>query len=126
MMLLPLAANADESGACGDSLTWKYEEATKTLTISGSGSMTDYSFYGSLVAPWYQYAANIATLNLESGITKIGSYAFRDFSSLTTIEIPSSVTVIGASSFSRCSALTNVTIPNSVITIEGYAFANCI
>ena len=39
MMLLPMAAWADDSGTCGENITWTYEEATQTLTISGSGDM---------------------------------------------------------------------------------------
>ena len=42
--LLPvgvLAASAT-SGSCGKNATWSYNAATKTLSISGSGDMTDY------------------------------------------------------------------------------------
>ena len=34
MMLLPMVASADDSGTCGDNVTWNYIELTKTLTIS--------------------------------------------------------------------------------------------
>ena len=34
------AASADESGSCGENVTWKLEGGT--LTISGSRTMTDY------------------------------------------------------------------------------------
>lgn len=37
LMLLPLVANADRSGTCGNNLAWTYIEATQTLTISGWG-----------------------------------------------------------------------------------------
>ena len=36
-----LAASAT-SGSCGKNATWSYNAATKTLSISGSGDMTDY------------------------------------------------------------------------------------
>ena len=39
VIFLPLAASADDSGTCGDNLTWTYVEETGTLTISGSGDM---------------------------------------------------------------------------------------
>ena len=38
MMLLPIIAMADDSGSCGNNVTWSYEEATHTLTISGTSS----------------------------------------------------------------------------------------
>ena len=39
MALLPMVAMADDSGECGENVTWTYEEATHTLTISGEGPM---------------------------------------------------------------------------------------
>ena len=42
-MMLPLIASADDGGKCGDNLTWTYVEATKTLTISGTGVMSNYT-----------------------------------------------------------------------------------
>ena len=42
MIALPSVARADDSGTCGNNLTYYYAESTKTLTISGSGAMKDY------------------------------------------------------------------------------------
>ena len=36
------AAAADMSGSCGETVTWSYDAAAATLTISGSGRMDDY------------------------------------------------------------------------------------
>lgn len=44
LFIIPKTANADESGKCGDNLTWTYVEATQTLIISGNGEMYDYSY----------------------------------------------------------------------------------
>ena len=41
IMMLPMVAMADKSGSCGVSVTYMYVEATHTLTISGTGKMTD-------------------------------------------------------------------------------------
>ena len=53
MILLPMVAVADESGKCGDNLTWTYTETTQTLTIEGTGAMTDYRF------PSYQHLSGL-------------------------------------------------------------------
>ena len=45
LALLPMMASADDSGTCGDNLTWTYESATNTLTISGTGNMNNYQSY---------------------------------------------------------------------------------
>ena len=75
----PMEVHADEiltSGACGDGLTWKYEDGT--LTISGSGPMYDYSIGG---VPWYYWLTNslIDTMVIESGITAFDSSAFFNY-----------------------------------------------
>ncbi len=68
---------------------------------------------------------DITTLNIPSGTTQIGNYAFSNCSGLTSVTIPNSVTEIGSSAFSYCQALTSVTIPNSVNSIGSSAFSHC-
>lgn len=43
--LLPLTASADDSGTCGDNVTWSWVTSTKNLTISGTGWMKDYGYF---------------------------------------------------------------------------------
>jgi len=121
--LLPMMASADDSGTCGTNLTWTYVEATHTLTISGEGSMKDYSYDRS--SPWKSYREEITKAIIENGVTSIGNYAFEECSGLTSITIPNSVTSIGDFAFWNCCRLTSITIPNSVTTIGEFAFENC-
>ena len=65
-----------------------------------------------------------ATIIPES-VTSIGSYAFRNCSSLTAINIPEGVTSIGDWAFRECSSLTSVTIPEGVRSIGNGAFCDC-
>ena len=118
LTLLPMVASADSSGKCGTNLTWKYVEATKTLTISGTGEMKGNQ-------PFYYLKDKIQKVIIESGMTHIGFEAFYRCSSLTSVTIPNSVTSIGGEAFRECSNLTSVTIPNSVVTIGDYAFSYC-
>ena len=123
LTLLPMMAIADDSGSCGDNVTYTYNSTTKTLTIQGSGAMEDYSSYSSV--PWYSYRTNIKTVIIKEGVTSIGEDAFYRCSGLTSITIPNSVTSIGEDAFYRCSGLTSITIPNSVTSIGGGAFMGC-
>ena len=110
-----------QSGTCGYNLTWTLNNGT--LTISGTGEMTNYG--GSYAVPWYDYCSSITTLIINSSVTSIGQYAFYGCSSLTSITIPNSVKSIGEWAFFGCSSLTSITIPNSVTSIGGYAFQGC-
>ena len=117
LALLPMLAMADDSGSCGDNLTYTFVSSTGTLTIQGSGEMTSN--------PWSSYKDDIKTVIIKEGLTSIRGWVFFGCSGLTSVTIPNSVTSIGGSAFNGCSGLTSVTIPNSVTSIEGYAFSGC-
>ena len=123
MLLLPLTASADESGTCGDNLTWTYVESSKTLTISGSGAMMEYR--SSAKVPWFHLSLLVEKVEIEYGVTSIGNDAFSWFMFLKSVTIPNSVTSIGENAFDYCSSLMSVVIPNSVISIGKYAFSGC-
>ncbi len=105
MMLTATTAWADDSGSCGDNVTYYYSESTHTLTISGSGAMEDYS-----TTPWGSYCEDIKAVVIENGVTKIGNLAFFKCSSLKSFSIPNSVTSIGNFAFVYCSSLKYVAV----------------
>ncbi len=105
---------------CGDNVNWILDNGT--LTISGTGAMTDYS-YGA--TPWYSKREEIQTVIIKNGVTTIGNSAFGGCSNLTSITIPTGVTSIGEMAFHSCSNLTSVVIPTGVTSIGERAFYNC-
>ena len=110
------------SGSCGTNVTWTlYSDGT--LTISGTGAMTDYASSSSM--PWYSLKSSIKKVVVEDGVTRIGSSAFYRCSALTSITIPDSVTSIGDSAFYGCHSLTSITIPDSVTSVGSDAFSYC-
>ena len=111
-------------GSCGDNLSWSLNTEDSTLTITGSGEMTNWHGDPDF-APWYDYKSYIKYVSLPDGITSIGEWAFRDCSGLTSIEIPNRVTSIGSDAFDGCSGLTSVTIGNRVTSIGNTAFSYC-
>lgn len=112
------------SGTCGENLKWELT-ADSVLTISGTGTMTNYSSSSSSRAPWYSNRSSVKSVVIEDGVTNIGNYAFYNCSSLTSVTIPNSVTSIGNYAFYYCTGLTSVTIPNSVTSIGESAFSGC-
>ena len=73
----------------------------------------------------YVYKNAIQKVELGSGVTSIGNYAFNECYSLSSITIPDSVTSIGAGAFGSCGSLSSITIPNGVTSIGAGAFGSC-
>ena len=107
------------SGTCGGALTWKLD-SKGTLTISGTGAMTDYTKSG--VAPWNKDCEEIRFVVIENGVTTIGEYAFENCTLLESVVISDSVEKIGKYAFSGCSALKRISLPDSIAQIGDYAF----
>ncbi len=129
---LPLPAFAADptSGTCGSGLTWRYNTSTATLTISGSGSVSDYSTstYGEYdlpvtTAPWRPYYMTAKKLVIENGVTGIGANAFYFLYGLESVSIPASVTSIGEYAFAGCMHMTAVKI-TALAAWCGITFAN--
>ena len=144
--LVPAAALADGealSGSCGKNLTWKLTDGT--LTVSGTGEMTNYSSL--FDTPWARNETITAivvedgvtsigsnafcsvytakSISIPEGITKIGNDAFCGCSGVKELVLPSTLTEIGEQAFRGCSGLESLTIPEKVKTIGGYAFSDC-
>ena len=104
---LPIIIDDDDiSGTCGDALTWAVDTDMESLTITGTGAMTDWStVYG---APWYGQRTYIADVTVSDGAATIGSYAFAGCTGLETITIPVTVTSVGDNAFLRTAALKTV------------------
>lgn len=117
------------SGTCGDNLTWEFDEESGELTISGTGSMANYSKkykngVNVTTAPWNNCVSSIKSVRISDGVTSIGEYAFYNCDGITSITIPDSVTSAGDYAFSYCDNLTSITIPDSVTTIGDSAFSD--
>ncbi len=121
--LLPTVSFAatTASGTCGTNLTWNLND-TGTLTISGTGAMSNFS---AETAPWYGSRSYIKKVIIEADTTTIGNYAFYSCYNMTDITISDSVTSIGNYAFYFCDNLTGINIPDSVTSIGNYAFSWC-
>ena len=69
-------------GSCGDSLEWNYDEDSKFLILSGSGTMSDYTDSDS---PWETFENEITTVVIGRDITSIGDNAFKDCAAITDV-----------------------------------------
>jgi len=114
------------SGSCGSGVKWSYSDGT--LTISGKGAMNDYTEStgsGSDSIPWFPFSDDIGKIVIESGVTRVGNYAFNDCYNAKSASVASGVTAIGNFAFRRC-GLTGITLPASVTSIGYGAFEECV
>ncbi len=103
-----------------DTVYGAWYDDTKTLVISGSGEMPNYTDMNA--APWNGYYRDATKVVIEDGITKIGDYAFVHFNKLNSVNIADSVTTIGNKAFYECSALSEFIGGNGIVSIAENAF----
>lgn len=107
----------------GTSTTYWSLGTDLTLTISGSGKMSDCTSSTGTDAPWYSFTSAIKTIVIEEGITYVMAYGFYG-SAATSVSLPSTLDSIGTNAF-RGAAITSIAIPSGVTTISGGTFRSC-
>ena len=108
------AADVTSSGSCGENVTWTLD-SDGLLTIRGTGAITSH--------PWTPSEVRAAVI--ESGVTRIGDYAFSDCADMTSITLPDTLTGIGFCAFEYCLSLESISLPDSVKSFSEGAFACC-
>ena len=114
--------NYDLTGTTGKCF-WGYNEEKKELTIWGDGAMANYS--DAQDCPWYEFADDVETLIIKSGVTRIGHRAFYSMERLTFATIPNTVETIGNYAFYSCTRLPFISIPASVTDMGRDIFWHC-
>ena len=92
--------------------------ASGQLVFEGSGEIEHFSISS-------DSRDDVVSVEIKSGITKIGEAAFAHFENMTSVMIPDSVEVIGNDAFSGCKSLNDISIPKSITKIGMNVFADC-
>lgn len=117
---------SNPSGSCGEGVMWEYSQETKTLTISGSGYMTDYVYdNGTYNRPWEAYIAEIECVIIGDGVLSVGDFAFIDCQRLGDVKVSDTVLTIGEGAFQSCIRLRFMDIGKNVVAIGPSAFKDC-
>lgn len=108
-----------------EDVTANFDPSTNTLTISGTGKLTDSlsDNLENINIPNNLYT-RCTTLFFEDGITEVVGSFSGDFKSLTDINFPNTITYIDTDSFPIFLG-TRLEIPASVSTIYSDAFKSC-
>ena len=102
---------------------WEYDDATRTLTVGGTGAMPEFAHWDD--QPWKDLREKkIKTVVIEAGVTGIGKQAFWGFDVMTSVTLPEGVETIGEHAFRNCNRLPSITLPKSVNTIGENAFSD--
>ena len=110
-----------KSGTYGENITWNFDEATGTLTFSGSGDMADTP--AGEFTPWEKnFRTEVKHIIINDGITNIGMNAFYTIEKAEDIYIPQSVTVIKGGALQGCKSIKELRLPNSLTNIGVKAF----
>ena len=117
------------AGTCGTDARWRFDMPTKTLTISGTGSIDSYKsvsvFSTEVNRPWQEIADQIEKVVIGEGITNLGSRAFCYCDNLKEVNISSTCTSYGSMSFAYCQKLKSVVVAaTSVWQVNEYSFSN--
>ena len=108
-------------GYSGD-LTWILDD-TGVLTFYGEGKMRGYATRTEV--PWNAYRAQVTSIVIPEGVTRISDLTFVDMVNLETVVIPETITEIGAYAFKNCAKLTNVVLPAGLTKLGDSAFFGC-
>ncbi len=148
---LSVVSYAAADNTCGgegneSNITWSFDSATGTLTISGTGEMKnwyhemDLSIAGNygfnvedylpsdmdyVYTPWYSLRSKILHAVVSDGITNVGDFAFGGCTKLKDVKLGKDIEVIGNCAFENCDSLVTPTLPDSVTDIGVGAFYSC-
>lgn len=110
-------------------VTYKYDESTKTLTISGEGisnnTGTDMWEEDYNAPAWSKLKNDVEKVVVNEGITAIGNHAFISFEKLKEVQLPSTVETIGVAAFGGCYALANINMPENLKEFGAETFFDC-
>lgn len=116
MMFTPVFGITISADTSGDG--WFFDEATGALTITTNGGTTSWRSSCDKTL--------VQSVEIQDGVTSIGSSAFSGCTALASIEIPDSVMSIGNQAFTGCYKLESIKIPNGVTSIGLMTFWDCL
>lgn len=101
---------APVTGSCGSNATYSYDSSTGTLTISGTGTISDTDS---------MRATNPKTIIIQKGIVDINPHTFKNYTSVTSVTLPEGLTDMDTEAFAGTTALKEITIPSTLKSHSG-------
>ena len=121
-------AEGTEPGTDG-TLDWKIS-SNGVLSITGSNTIRDYGLNSGERPSWEAATkadgseAPFYSVDIGSGVTGVGAYAFYQNKDLVSVSLPSTIASIGDSAFNG-SGIVGIAIPGNVTSVGNDAFRLC-
>ena len=109
-------------------ISWRYDAATKTLYLMGSGEikLVGDQYKGGDNPPWSAHLSQVENLVIGEGITGTGT--LKIFSSLTKLQnvsFPSTFKKLDTGTFATCSSLERIVLPETISSMGSVVFSRC-
>lgn len=118
-------------GICGDDIEWFFDLESNSLTLTGSGSMYEYSSAEEI--PWAIFSDRADSAAVDDKITSLSAYSFFQCNALKTLKIPAQLTYVSDKTvFGGCNGVTRIDflkgsggIPNIPVNSESAVTRIC-
>ena len=123
LSIVPINAFAsDKTGYLSETISWNFDDNTKTLTISGTGEIPVIKNNDEI--PWFDYKDNIENLIISEGITSVCETVW-GLTNVVSLTLPKTLTKILNNSFEQYEKIENINMPKSITYIARSAFFSC-
>ena len=136
---LDTTAFAADTGQLADGATYRYDDATGELVLSGEVEVTTLKGLGfrdvkhlviengitGLGDHLFENKTALESVVMADSVQKIGDSVFEGCTRLKTVELSNGLTEISYAAFDTCKSLESIVVPNSVTTIDDCAFSGC-
>lgn len=99
-----------------------YYTSTDSKTIK---PLNSYNVFGGPTIASNKYSNGKGVLTLSAELKQIGSFAYRDKTTLATMTLPKSLREIGYNTFYGCTSLTDIDLNEGLTTIGYMSFVHC-
>ncbi len=108
----------DRQGEVNGNIGWSYNDGA--LRIFGTGDMDDFATADE--QPWSEFRGLVTSITVDSGVTRIGDFAFYMCGNAGSLNIADSVTSIGGDAVSYTTVLHDLALPKGLTSVGDYAF----
>lgn len=123
LSIVPINAFAnDKAGYLSKTISWNFDDNTKTLTISGTGEIPVIKENDKI--PWFNYKDDMKKVIISEGITSVCETVW-GLTNVVSLSLPKTLTKILNNSFEQYESIKNINMPKSITYIDRSAFFSC-